>query len=339
MITLLIAALMWLLVVSLLILRRGRAARNITYAAVTIAIATTLNTDEVYRVLDGLAGGSNGVTLVADVTLMVGIFFLGRGVMKASEHPSRIVRPALGRVTLSFALIATVGTFLLIDRGVTTTSFMLDLGGQPAAAVYSMIQFTYYGVVLAVMATLASRQLRSSKGVQKWPPASVLLGSTSGVALSLLVVTMDVAHVVGNLSFMATVAVAYEPLHLLTFVFLCLGFAGQPGALALQARSRVRQTRMLVDELTPLWAEATKVRPGISQVEREAFTTNDPETLLHRHVVEIRDAMIDTRASFDVSAQERQLVERAERHLLGPGSASGSVPVASVATTGRARQK
>ena len=73
---------------------------------------------------------------------------------------------------------------------------------------------------------------------------------------------------------MRAFAVAYEPLHLHTFVFLCLGFAGQPAARALQARSRARQTRML-------------------------------------------DAMIDTRVSFEVSDQEREVIERAERHLLG----------------------
>ena len=39
MIVVLVAAFMWLLVAALLILRRGRAERNITYAALTIAKA------------------------------------------------------------------------------------------------------------------------------------------------------------------------------------------------------------------------------------------------------------------------------------------------------------
>ena len=116
---------------------------------------------------------------------------------------------------------------------------------------------------------------------------------------------------------MRAFAVAYEPLHLHTFVFLCLGFAGQPAARALQARSRARQTRMLVAELESIWAAATTVRPGIRQVEHAAVPNDELETLLYRQVLGIRDAMIDTRVSFEVSDQEREVIERAERHLLG----------------------
>ncbi|WP_105034127.1 DUF6545 domain-containing protein [Cryobacterium aureum] len=326
MIVILVAALMWLLVASLLILRWGRAERNITYAALTIAVAMTLNTDEAYRPLDRLAGGTNLVTLVADATLMVGVFCLGRGVMKASEHQPGAVRVALGPVALMAALVAVICTFLLIDRGSTTTNFMLELGAQPAATAYSTIQFTYYAIVLAAMAALAARQLRSSVGAQLLPPASLLLGSISGVALSVVVITMDLAHVVGNLNLMAAVAIAYEPLHLLTFLLLCLGFALQPAARTLQARSRERRSRMLAEELEPIWAKATAARPGIRQNQRVTFNADEPDTLLHRRVVEIRDAMIDTRVSFDVSDETRELIERAERHLLGAGSIN-SVPV------------
>ncbi|WP_174775440.1 DUF6545 domain-containing protein [Cryobacterium frigoriphilum] len=332
MITLLIAGLMWLLVVSLLILRRGRAERNISWAALTIAIATTLNTDQAYEALDRFAGGTNTVTLVADVALMVGIFFLGRGVMKASEHPSGTVRHALGRFALMVALAGAVAMFTLIDRGVTTTSFMLDLGEQPAAAAYSMIQFAYYAIVLSAMAALAARQVRTIGGLQQWPPASLLFGSGCGIALSAVVIALDIAHVVGNLSVMRAVSVAYEPLHLLTFVFLCLGFAGQPAARAWQARSRARATRTLVAELEPIWEAATTMRPGIRQIEEAAVPTDELETLLHRQVVEIRDAMIDTRVSFEVSDRERELIERAERHLLGAGPTESAAITSPAAT-------
>jgi hypothetical protein len=334
---LIVSVLMWLLVASLLILRRGRAERNITYAAFTIAVSMTLNVDLVYRTVDGLAGGANLVTLVADVALMVGVFFLGRGVLKASEHPPWAVRLALNRLALVAALVGTVVAFVLIDRGDTTTNFMLDLGVQPAAAAYSMIQFLYYGSVLTAMAALAARQVGSSAGVQRLPPAFLLIGSIFGVVLSLVVITLDVAHVAGSLDLMATVAVAYGPVFLLTIVFLCLGFAGQPAARTLQARSRQRTTLMLVNQLEPIWAVATRVRPGISQNEQAGFHADEPETMLHRQVVEIRDAMIDTRVSFDLSDGDRELVEQAERLLLGSGPAN-STPVAARSTTGEGQR-
>jgi hypothetical protein len=328
-----VAAAMWLLAVSLLVLRRGRAERNITYAALTIAVAMTLNTDPVYRVLDRLAGGDNLVTLVADVALMIGVFFLGRGVMKASERQPRAVRLALGRVALVTAIMSAVVAFSLIDLGGTTTNFMLELGDQPPAAVYSMIQFVYYGVVLAAMAVLAARQFRNIEGVQKLPPASLFIGSLLGVVLSVVVIAMDLAHVFNDLDLMAEIAVTYEPLRLLVFLFLCLGFAGQPAARTLQARSRERRTMKLVDDLRPIWAEATKARPGISQNQQVAGPADEPDTVLHRQVVEIRDAMIDTRVNFAVSEPERMLIERAELHLVGSGR-PGSLARALPTTTG-----
>ena len=334
-----VAAAMWLLAASLLILRRGRAERNITYAALTIAVAMTLNTDPVYRPLDRLAGGDNLVTLVADVALMIGVFFLGRGVMKASERQPKAVRLALGRVALVTAILGAVVAFSLIDLGGTTTSFMLELGDQPAAAVYSMIQFVYYGIVLSAMAVLAARQFRNSEGVQKLPPASLFIGSLLGVVLSIVVIAMDLAHVFNDLDLMAEIAVTYEPLRLLAFLFLCLGFAGQPAARTLQARSRERRTRKLVDDLRPIWAEATKARPGISQDQQVAVPADEPETVLHRQVVEILDAMIDTRVHFTVSDRDRELVERAERHLVGAGPTdSKNATPATITGEGRSRR-
>lgn len=124
---------------------------------------------------------------------------------------------------------------------------MLDLGGQHSAALYSMIHFVYYGIVLTAMAALAARQLRNEQGVQLVPPVSLPIGSILGVLLSVVVTAMDVAHVVGDLDPMTAVGIGYGPIDLLTYFFLCLGFAGQPSARTLQARSRERWTRMLVE--------------------------------------------------------------------------------------------
>jgi type IV secretory pathway component VirB8 len=38
-------------------------------------------------------------------------------------------------------------------------------------------------------------------------------------------------------------------------------------------------------------------------------------------IVEIRDAMIDPRITFDISTDDRDLLERAESHLVGSDSA------------------
>ncbi|MRG58787.1 hypothetical protein GE115_02705 [Agromyces sp. CFH 90414] len=323
MIAVIVSACMWLLVACLLVLRRGRVERSITYASFTIAVSITLNIDAVYLALDGWLGGTNLVTLAADLALMTGVFFLGRGVMKAADAPSRAVRIALGRLAFTIAVVSATVAFVLIDRRATTPEFMLDLGGQPATAAYSMILFTYYAVVLVAMGAVATRQVRVSHGIDALPPVLLVIGCACGVALSAVVAVMDIAHISGNLDVMTGAAVAYGPLYLLTFVFLCLGFAGQPAVRTIRARERARTTLSLTAQLAPVWQAASEVRPGISQ--DAAFDDADPEALLHRQVVEIRDALIDGRVTFTISVAQRELLEEAERHLVG--GAGNSTPM------------
>ncbi|WP_019482592.1 DUF6545 domain-containing protein [Arthrobacter sp. TB 23] len=317
MIQTLVAALMWLLVASLLVLRRRRTERSITYAALTISIAMTLNVSSIYTAVDAVLGATNIATLLADGALMIGLFFLARGIMKAGEYRPGLVRVALGLPALLISLLGIAVTFLLIDRGSTTTIFMIDLGAQPAAATYSMVVFTYCGIVVAAMGILAGRQYRLSDGAYRIPMLLLLLGSTCGVALCLVVLIMDVAHVVGDLDLMDAAGTSYGPLYLLTFVFLCTGLAGQPAVRYAQGRARSVRTASLVRQLDPMWRRATVVRPGLSQTEASASSMKNLETRLHREVVEIRDAMIDPRIHFGVTKHDRALLERAEGHLLG----------------------
>ncbi len=331
MIQTLVATLMWALVASLLIFRRKRADRSVTYAALTIAIAMTLNVDGVYTVVDPLLGGTNIATLIADALLMTGLFFLGRGVMKSGEYRPRLVRAAVSAPVLLVALLAITASFLFIDRGATTTRFMSDLGAQPAAAVYSIINFSYGSLVIATMLILAARQYRHSTGIQRLPAALLSLGSTFGVALCLAVIVMDIAHATGHLGLMHAIQTAYDPLSVLTFVFLCAGFAVQPAVRRAQHRTRQRQTIAFTAQLEPLWHRATLARPGLSQADPLAANSEDPEGHLHRVIVEIRDAMIDPRITFDINAAERDLLERAESHLVGSDRAVATpLPVPNV---------
>ena len=321
MIQMLVATLMWALVASLLIFRRKRTDRSITRAAFTIAIAMTLNVDGIYTVVDPLLGGTNIATLIADSLLMTGLFFLGRGVMKSGKYRPRLVRAAVSTPVLLVALLAITAAFLFIDRGTTTTRFMSDLGAQPAAAVYSIINFSYGALVIATMLVLALRQYRDSTGIQRLPAALLSLGSAFGVALCLTVIVLDIAHATGHLDLMHAIQPAYDPLSVLTFVFLCAGFAVQPAVRRAQHRARRRNTISFAAQLEPLWLRATHARPGLSQADPLATNSEDPEGHLHRVIVEIRDAMIDPRITFDISAEDRALLERAESHLVGSDSA------------------
>ena len=202
-------------------------------------------------------------------------------------------------------------------RGTTTTTrFMNDLGAQPAAAIYSIINFAYGGIVIATMMVLAARQYRSTHGIQRLPAALLTIGSAFGVALCLAVLTMDIAHVTGQITLMHAVQPIYSPLSLLTFLLLCAGFIAQPVVRRAQRYARRRSTTALADQLEPLWQRATRVRPGLSNAE-SLSASDDPEGRLHREIVEIRDAMIDSRITFTITDAEHALLEQAEQHLVG----------------------
>lgn len=313
----LVATLMWALVASLLIFRHKRSDRSITYAAIAIATAMTLNVDAIYSAVDLPLGGTNIATLLADSLLMTGLFFLGRGVMKSGEYRPKLIRAALSAATLVASLVAITAAFLLIKRGTTTTRFMSDLGAQTTTATYSIINFAYCLLVVATMLALAVSQYRNSAGIQRLPAALLALGSAFGVALCLTVIVMDITHATGQLSVLHAVQLAYDPLSLLTFLFLCAGFATQPAVRRAQLQARRRRTITLATQLEPLWNRATRLRPGLSQTGPVATITEDPEGHLHRMIVEIRDAMIDPRIAFNTSTDDRDLLDRAEAHLLG----------------------
>lgn len=322
MIQVLVSCVMWALVTSLLVLRRGRTDHSITYASIIIALAMTLNIDPVYLVLDPLFGGTNFITLAGDMLLMVGLYFLGRGVMRAGEYRPRLVRIAISLPTLLIFLVCVATMFSFADRGHTTATFMSDHGDQPLVGAYSITVFTYCGVVLAAMLALAIGQCRVTQGMLRVPALLLAIGASCGIALCVTVVIMDVTHVIGALDLMRLVDAAYGPLTLATFLFLCAGFVAQPATRSVLRRLRGVRTDAFLMQLDPIWRNATKLRPGLSKWHPAPEVFEDPEAKLYRHVVEIRDAMIDPRVVFVISPTDLALLERAENHLLVRGATS-----------------
>ncbi len=178
------------------------------------------------------------------------------------------------------------------------------------------------------MLTLAARRYRQSTGIQRLPAALLTLGSALGVALCLAVTVMDIAHVTGRLGLMHTIQLAYDPLSLLTFLFLCAGFAAQPAVRRAQHHTRRRHTTAYAAQLEPLWHRATLARPGLRQADPLAAHSQDPEGHLHRVIVEIRDAVINPHITFNTCTDDRTLLERAERHLVGNTTAAATASTA-----------
>lgn len=309
-----IAVLMWTLVLVLLVFRRGRKERSVTLASTAIALAMMMSIDELYLIVDGWAGGNDYLHPVSCVTLMVGMFFLARAVIRTGGV-SGVLRFALGLPALIVATVIVVVAFLFVDRPHrTSTTFMLDYGDQLAAAVYSAAQYVYLFGVLASLVLVAVRQLNAGRTASRVAAALIAIGSTFGVLLAVDVIAMDITNVTGWDAALEMFQAPYGILQVMTFLFLCSGLAFAPLGRWRRERLHRKTTLRFLDRVHGLWQSAAAARQMAPEPEVWPHAV-EPEDRLHRWIVEIRDAAIDASTGFTLHPRDRHLLEHAERHL------------------------
>lgn len=315
MVSAIISALMLTLVAVLLTLRRAKREQSITYAALAIAASMLMSNDDLYVIVDGWFGANDLIHLATAITLMVGVFYLARGVARVGDLALLTSRILLGAPALIAATAVVSGAFFLIrHHGGTSVTFMLDYGDQPAAAVYSGAQFVYLAGVLTALMLIAIRQIRT--GTRSAQVVSILLaaGSAVGLVLALDIIAMDVAHVAGWENTLTLLQAPYSVLQVATFAPLCVGLAVAPiSQWALEVR-RGKLTRVHTQRITSLWQAATRARPSLAKAMGREDA--DAESMLHRKLVEIRDAALDSRNTFTLHREDRALLAQAEGHLL-----------------------
>ncbi|TFD90113.1 hypothetical protein [Cryobacterium serini] len=304
MMQLIVALALWGLVGALSLGTRRRTDQSILYAAVMIAVSLTLNIDAVYFAADGLLGGQNYADLPANLLLLLGVYFLSRAILRASS-PSRAnaaARPFRIGAVITASLMVT--TFVLIDAPTTSGTFMQDFGNQPAAAAYSLIQFTYLGIVVALTGTICLRFAgRMSTPARRLGFRVVGAGCGAAVLTVLSVVGMDLAHVFGSLSLLSLFASAYDVLNLAAILLLCFGLSLPPILGWVSTKLHRRKLQAALPDLTRIWADVSAQRIELgdgSHPYAPGSVSRDVDTVVHRMLVEIRDALL-----FNPTARDR----------------------------------
>ncbi|MDJ0350586.1 hypothetical protein [Cryobacterium sp. PH29-G1] len=323
---LIIALALWGLVGALAIGTRRRTDQSILYAAVMIAVSLTLNIDAVYFATDGLLGGRNYADLPANLLLLLGVYFLSRAILRASS-PSRARaadRPFRIGAIVTASLMVTA--FVFIDAPETSGSFMQDYGHQPAAAAYSLIQFTYLGIVVALTGTICLRFAgRMSTPARRLGFRIVGAGCGGAVLTVLSVVGMDLAHVFGAMPLVALFASAYNVLNMAAILLLCLGLSLPPILGWVSKRIDRRKLQDVLPDLTRIWNDVSAQHVELGDETHRntpGMASRDVDTVVHRTLVEIRDALL-----FDPSVRDRltdedlALLTATETHI-GAQSAS-----------------
>jgi hypothetical protein len=314
------AAVIWGLVLCLLPGARTRKDHSILVAAVAIATALTLNVDPIYVAGDRALGGRNILDLLANILMVVGIYFLSQAILRAAELTDAPVhRDRRGILILGLVSVGLVLAFLRIEAPVSSTKFMLDYGDQPAAALYSAIQFVYIGMVVGVTGYVCFR-FRRRMAASYFRVAFNLIGIGCFLAVVVVfsVLGMDLAHLLGDLSTMQKLAAIYDASFVGAMLFLCAGLALPPVARQIVQRTQQRTQAGLLEDLTSTWEKATATRKdGRLATPAGVIERGDPETRrLHRMLVEIEDALLmDPAAAKLLDEADLQALTRTERYL------------------------
>ena len=311
----LITAVLWAAVLILVLVRPLRSERSILWAAVLIACAMTLAVDEIFLALDELVGQKNYVVLIANALMVIGVYYLARALRRGHAFVGRSARLLLGPTSMIVCLAVMVILFPMIRSDGSTTTFMRSLGDQPAAAAYSCIQYAYLGIIMASLIGLAFSHSKTSTGLIRFFTLVLLCGSISGVILCGSVIAQDIAHLVGNDGLLQQIGLVYKIASPLTFILMFAGVAGAPTARRAASLFEASHTRRFFRELTPAWHLARSVRPGLEQVVADPSAREDFEALLHRQIVEIRDALLEG-DDYALDDQTSHTLDAAVTHLL-----------------------
>ncbi|MGO4145753.1 MAB_1171c family putative transporter [Paenarthrobacter sp. YAF11_1] len=322
MIQIVAAALIWLLVVCLLPGMRRRRDHSVLTAAITISVALTLNIESVYKGIDSLAGGRNFVDLLANVSMVVGIYFLSRAIIRAANPDDTVVkRDNAGIILLAVVIVGLAASFSAIVTQGSSTRFMVDYGDQWSAALYSSIQFVYIGYVVSVTGVTCFR-FRGDMLRPYFRTAFTCIGvgCVFAVLLVILVLVMDILHLQGRLDAMRSVSPFYDAAVVAAMTFLCIGLAIPPVARrVLRHRESVTEDE-LVGSLTKIWEKTTKKRQDVRLVrDTEMSSQQDRAQRLHRMLVEVQDALlVEPGLGGSLDIHDLNVMNAAENYLAGP---------------------
>jgi hypothetical protein len=314
------AAVIWCLALCLLPDLKRCKDKSILVAALTIATALTLNIDRIYVAGDRVLGSRNFLDLIANIFMVVGIYFLSRAILRAADvSETADAHNRVGLSALGVVVGALIVSFSLVDAPRTSTSFMRDFGSQWPAAAYSGVQFLYIGVVVATTGITCFR-FRSVMARPYFRVAFVFigLGCALAVVMVLAVLGMDVLHLVGDLEAMTRLSYVYDAAVVGAMVFLCVGLGLPPVARRLERRSDARSAAILVERMAGLWERSTsgrsEIRLGLAQTSIDR--RDAPRRRLHRMLVEIQDALfVDPHLAQSLSQNDLDVLREAEQHL------------------------
>lgn len=316
---LVIAASLWILFALFSLRARSRGRNTFQWATLLLAVSMTLNVDSIYTSFDALMPIGNLGNLLANGTMITGLFLVLRAVREGTRSTDRRGQSQWDMWALIATLVIMVSSFTLLDAPQTSTTFMLDFGDQLATAIYSSVQFVFIGsVMIYTGAVLAKSAPYLRSGRYRVGMRVLVFGCFIGVALSVSVLTMNVLHLAGELALMRTIGSVHDVLRLLTILVLAIGFA-IPALLRQRMNwKRRKQVQAAAEEVYRIWVDT-----GVPESEQATAhqslagrTTREISNRVHRMIIEIHDWANLNAAEESLESHQWRQIDEAERLCL-----------------------
>lgn len=164
-------------------------------ACALVALAASLNIDQVYLFLDGLLGEVNALNLIVHLLMGAGLTELSRLLLQATSQPRGHVKALLG-LGLVLAVIQT--TLLLVsETSGSATNFTDTFGHIPTVAAYQASFFGWIGLVLLYTGVQILRRDKTGESRSFGRGLSIVaigcLSGVTGVAMKMLLIGIAAA--------------------------------------------------------------------------------------------------------------------------------------------------
>jgi hypothetical protein len=327
--SIMVAALMWGLVLVLALRAKHRPDNTLLWAAVVIAISMTTNVPGIY-LWTGSWLPPNTLDLVANLLLVVGVAYLASAIRRGATAAGMAGRVEANwmRVAAIVTIVVMSAAFTRIDAPEPSTSFMLTYGSQPAAGLYSAVQYVFiFGVMLGTLTTCIRNVPRMMQARFKVGFSVTGAGCMAALLLCVSVVAMDICHVVGELELMRALGGIYDVLFFTTMVLLCVGLAIPPLGRQINSLQLRRRVLAVEPEVRRIWSSTVATTPSVSLVgprlqrtpAAQKLRTDQATDGMHRMLVEIHDYLNVTASSDILTAADWRRLDEAEALCLQQG--------------------
>lgn len=314
-----IAVVAILMTVPLVLGYRHRTDHSLLYASCSFVVSFVTNIPVIFMPIDtGLSqavGKHNLLGLVGTLAMVAGVYFLARAVLRASWTADK---PGYERTFRAFIFVIMAGmvlSFWNIDTSHSSTAFMAEFGHQPAAALYSMLQFGYIGVVMVVLGVFTAKSARTQVSRLRKTGATLIAAACATAAVMVIsVFGMDIANLRGDEETLSIFAAIYSPATVLTMLLLCVGLSLFPAAGHRESRSSATAKSHLLSLLKAVREKLPTVEEDFIALETGQV---DIDFRLHRYIVEIQDLLLrDPELAATLTEADMTAIHKAEQQLL-----------------------